>query len=47
MRQDVREYYGQILQSSTDLQTNACCNQLPPDWLKPLLAKLHDEVITA
>ena len=41
MRQDVREYYGQIL------QTNACCNQLPPDWLKPLLAKLHDEVITA
>jgi len=46
MREDVREYYGQTLQSSTDLQTNACCDQLPPEWLKPLLAKLHDEVIS-
>ncbi|WP_111656107.1 methyltransferase domain-containing protein [Isoalcanivorax indicus] len=42
----VREYYGQTLTSSGDLQTNACCDQLPPEWLKPLLAQLHDEVVT-
>lgn len=46
MREEVREYYGQTLRSSDDLQTNACCDQMPPDWLKPLLSQLHDEVVS-
>lgn len=46
MRNDVQDYYGKHLQSSEDLQTNACCDQEPPEHLKPLLAQLHDEVIT-
>ncbi len=46
MRNDVQDYYGKQLQSSEDLQTNACCDQEPPEHLKPLLAQLHDEVIT-
>lgn len=45
MREDVREYYGQTLQGSSDLQTNACCDQVPPNWLKPVLARLHHEVV--
>lgn len=45
MRDDVRKYYGKQLSGSADLQTNACCDQRPPDYLKPLLARLHDEVV--
>ena len=45
--ESVQEYYGEVLQSSADLQTNACCepDQMPA-WLKKLLSKLHDEVLT-
>ena len=46
MREDVKDYYGQQLQTSQDLQTNACCDEEPPAYLKPLLSTLHDEVIT-
>ena len=46
MREDVQDYYGKQLQSSADLQTNACCDQAPPEHLKPLLAQLHDEVVS-
>lgn len=46
MRDDVRDYYGHTLQSSLDLQTNACCDQMPPEWLKPVLSQLHDEVVS-
>lgn len=46
MREEVREYYGQTLRSSDDLQTNACCDQMPPEWLKPVLSQLHDEVVS-
>ena len=46
MRNDVQDYYGKQLQASEDLQTNACCDQEPPEHLKPLLAQLHDEVVT-
>nr|WP_239549625.1 methyltransferase domain-containing protein [Alloalcanivorax marinus] len=28
------------------MQTNACCDQAPPDHLKPLLARLHEEVVS-
>ncbi|MBM7332914.1 methyltransferase domain-containing protein [Alcanivorax marinus] len=46
MRDDVQRYYGQHLTGSQDLQTNACCDQAPPDHLKPLLARLHEEVVS-
>ena len=43
--QSVQEYYGETLKTSADLQTNACCTPADmPDWLKPVLAKIHDEV---
>ncbi len=46
MHNQVQEYYGKTIQSSEDLQTNACCtdNSLP-EFLKPLLSKVHDEVM--
>lgn len=46
MHDSVRDYYGKTLTSSSDLQTNACCDQEPPAWLKPILASLHDEVVS-
>ncbi|MCE8531796.1 methyltransferase domain-containing protein [Ruegeria pomeroyi] len=42
----VQSYYGEVLQSSADLQTNACCTpDAVPAHLKPVLGKLHDEVM--
>ncbi|MFO7553353.1 MAG: methyltransferase domain-containing protein [Haliea sp.] len=42
----VQDYYGQQLQSSADLKTSACCDLAQmPDWLKPLLANIHPEVL--
>ena len=45
MRESVQTYYGQTLQSSADLATNACCDQTPPEHLKPLLGNIHDDVL--
>ena len=47
MKHDVvQEYYGKVLQSSADLQTNACCTpDEMPAWLKGILAKVHDDVL--
>ena len=42
---DVKDYYGKVLQGSDDLQTNACCTPDDvPDYLKTVLAKIHPEV---
>lgn len=47
MQQDVKDYYGKTLSSSDDLQTNACCTaDAPPAFLKTILAKVHDEVLS-
>eukprot|EP00008_Paramoeba_atlantica_P007086 CAMPEP_0201491346 /NCGR_PEP_ID=MMETSP0151_2-20130828/29498_1 /ASSEMBLY_ACC=CAM_ASM_000257 /TAXON_ID=200890 /ORGANISM="Paramoeba atlantica, Strain 621/1 / CCAP 1560/9" /LENGTH=312 /DNA_ID=CAMNT_0047877659 /DNA_START=73 /DNA_END=1012 /DNA_ORIENTATION=- len=42
----VKEYYGKVLQKSEDLKTNACCTRvnMPREILK-IIASLHDEVI--
>ena len=41
----VSEYYGQVLQGSGDLQTNACCTPDDiPAHMKPILSKIHPEV---
>ncbi|MBM4221230.1 MAG: methyltransferase domain-containing protein [Gammaproteobacteria bacterium] len=42
----VKDYYGRQLTGTADLKTTACCDtsQVPP-WLKPLLARIHPEVV--
>ena len=45
MHEAVKEYYGKTLSGSEDLQTDACCTtDAMPDYLKPVLAKVHEEV---
>ena len=46
MHKHVQDYYGNTLQGSDDLQTNACCTDSAlPEYLKPLLSDIHDEVM--
>lgn len=46
MHDIVQEYYGRTLRSTADLQTSACCDPSQvPGWLKPLLARIHPEVM--
>lgn len=42
----VQDYYGKVLQSSSDLQTDACCtlDVSLSDKMKTLLGQIHDEV---
>lgn len=41
----VQRYYGEILKSSDDLQTSACCvGATPPAYVAEALANVHDEV---
>lgn len=43
----VKDYYGRELTSSADLKTDACCDTgSVPEWLKPLLARIHPEVLS-
>ncbi len=43
----VQEYYGTTLASSADLRTNACCDASSvPETLRPLLARIHPEVLS-
>ena len=47
MKDVVKDYYGKQLQSSNDLKTDACCDaSAMPEWLKPLLSNIHDEVMS-
>ncbi len=41
----VKQYYGDILQGSKDLKTDACCTpDAIPNFLKTAMAKIHPEV---
>jgi len=43
----VQDYYGHQLQGTADLKTSACCDvSNMPAWLKPLLARIHPEVLS-
>ena len=43
----VQDYYGKVLKTSDDLKTDACCtDEGLPEYLKPILSKVHDEVLT-
>ncbi|MBA3031605.1 MAG: methyltransferase domain-containing protein [Gammaproteobacteria bacterium] len=47
MHELVQDYYGRQLQHTGDLKTSACCDiDQVPDWLKPLLARIHPEVLS-
>ena len=42
----VQAYYGQELTGTADLKTNACCDaDAVPSWLRPLLARIHPDVL--
>jgi arsenite methyltransferase len=43
--ESVKEYYGKILNSSSDLKTSACCpTESMPAHLREILKDIHDEV---
>lgn len=43
----VQDYYGKQLQTTNDLKTTACCDtSSTPKWLRPLLSKIHPEVLS-
>ncbi|MGB0135537.1 methyltransferase domain-containing protein [Dokdonella sp.] len=43
--EDVRHYYGDVLQSTQDLKTGACCpSESMPAWLRPMLADIHPDI---
>ncbi len=45
MLEQVKDYYGQTLEKSADLKTDACCTlDQPADYLKEVFTKIHDEV---
>lgn len=47
MHELVKDYYGRQLQSTADLRTSACCDASQmPEWIKPLLARIHPEVMS-
>lgn len=42
----VKDYYGRVLASSTDLKTSACCtNAAPPPHIAAALGRVHEEVL--
>ncbi len=46
VHQEVQRYYGEVLESSDDLKTSACCTVVQPaDYVKQALSELHDEVM--
>lgn len=45
MHESVKQYYGQELQTSGDLKTNACCTDADMSaWLRKVLGEIHPEV---
>ncbi len=45
MREFVQKYYGEVLERSGDLKTNACCTvETSPEHVTAALAEVHDEV---
>ena len=47
MHAEVQRYYGEVLRSTDDLQTTACCTgDVPPDYLRAALTRIHDDVLT-
>ncbi len=46
MHDAVKNYYGNVLERTEDLQTDACStDEGLPEFVKPILGKVHDEVM--
>ncbi len=44
--ENIQDYYGKVLSSKEDLQTTACCTaESMPSYLKPIMSKIHTEVL--
>ncbi len=44
-KEKVRDYYANVLGTKDDLKTGACCPaEAPPEYIRPLLKNLHDDV---
>ncbi len=47
IKEGVKEYYGETLKTSSDLQTNACCDPYSmPNHIKTALSEISDEVVS-
>lgn len=47
IHESVQNYYGDTLEKSEDLKTNACCELVePPKYIKKALANIHDDVMS-
>jgi arsenite methyltransferase len=45
MHEEVQRYYGEVLQSSADLKTSACCTiEDTPQYVRDVMAQIHAEV---
>lgn len=45
IKDQVRTYYGDVLQTNADLKTSACCTaEAPPVWVRPILGEIHPEI---
>jgi len=43
--EDVKDYYGNVLETNDDLLTSACCPlEAPPEHLRPYIKNVHDSV---
>ena len=46
-KENARNYYGETIQSYSDLSTSACCDPSAiPDHIKKILAQIDDEILT-
>ena len=47
IKRTVKQYYGEILQGTTDLKTGACCTgEAIPEYIKEILPLINDEIQT-
>ncbi|NQU71867.1 MAG: methyltransferase domain-containing protein [Rhodospirillales bacterium] len=45
-RDDVRDYYGRVLEDKNDLKTSACCPvEAMPVWARPLVGNIETEIL--
>ncbi|MGZ3789665.1 MAG: methyltransferase domain-containing protein [Bacteriovorax sp.] len=45
--ENIKEYYGKVLQTNNDLKTSACCTaESIPAHLRDIVKLIHDEVVT-
>jgi arsenite methyltransferase len=43
---DVQDYYGQQLQTSSDLKTDACCTKTKvPPFIREVISHVHPDVL--